>query len=80
MRVSTGADVSYASSIDQSAMYSERGRGCGRGQGRGRNFGGGRGSFGANHNVPGERLNMFVKGPRHCTTVVRITISLRSAG
>jgi len=42
LRVSTGADVSSASSIDQSAMYSGRGRGCGCGC----DFSGGRGSFG----------------------------------
>ena len=35
MCVSTGADMSYASSIEQSAMYSRRGRG----RGPGRDFG-----------------------------------------
>jgi len=55
MRVSTGSDVSSASSMDQSAMYSGCGRGLGRG--RGRDFGGGYSSFGAGRNVPGGRLN-----------------------
>jgi len=45
VRVFTGADVSSASSIEQSAMYSGRGRG----HSRGHEFGGGRGSFGAGH-------------------------------
>jgi len=65
MHVSTGADVSSASSIDQSAMYI--GRGGGRGRGRERDFGGGRGSFGAGHNVFIGRLHASDKGPRHCT-------------
>ena len=64
MHVSTGADVSSASSIDQSAMYSGRGRG--RGHGGGATFRGG-GSFGARDNVPGGQLNLSDKGPRHCT-------------
>ena len=65
MCVSTGANVSSASSIDQSFMYSRRGRG--RDHGRGQDFGGGRGLFGAGRNVPDRRLNMFDKGLRHCT-------------
>ena len=65
MRVSTGSDVSSASSMDQSAMYSGCGRGCGHG--RGRDFGGGHGSFGTGHNVPSGRLRAFAKGPRQCT-------------
>ena len=51
MRISTGADISYASSIDQSAMYSGRGRGGGRG----RDSGGGYGLFGAGRNFSGGR-------------------------
>jgi len=62
MRVSIGADVSSASSINQSAMYFGRGRGGGRGRGDL----GGCGSFGAGRNVPVERLNASNKGPRHC--------------
>jgi len=41
MRIFTGANISPASSIEQSAMVSE----SGRDRGRGRNFGGGCGSF-----------------------------------
>ena len=53
MRVSTRADVSSASSIEQSAMYSRRGRGGGRG--RGREFGGGHDSFETGHIFTGKR-------------------------
>jgi len=72
MRVSTGADVSFASPIDQSVMYSGRGRdhGCRH------DFEGGRGSFGAGHNFSGGCL-MRDRGT--VCTVVRITISLKSA-
>ena len=63
MLVSTGADASSASSIDQFVMYSGRGRG----RGRGHDFRGGRGSFGVGHNVPVGRLNASDKGPRRCT-------------
>ena len=42
MRVSTRAGVSFVLSMDQSAIYSGRGRG----HGRGRDFGRGHGSFG----------------------------------
>jgi len=63
MQVSTGANVSSASSMDLSAMYSGRGRG----RGRRCHFGGGRGSFDAGRNVPGRRLNASDKGSRHCT-------------
>jgi len=64
MRVSIGANVSSASFVDQSVMYSGRGRG--RIRGRGCDFGG-HGSFGAGRNVPGGQLNMSDKGSRHCT-------------
>ena len=60
MRVSTGADVSSTSSIEQSAMYS------GRGKDRGRDFGGGCGSFGTRRNFPSGRQSTPDKGPRHC--------------
>jgi len=59
MRVSTGAVVFLASSIDQSVMYSRRGRGLDCGHGR--DFGGGCGSFGAGCNFPGGRLNASEK-------------------
>jgi len=52
MRVSTGADVSSTSSIEQSAMYS------GRGRGRGRDFGG--------HSLTGGRRSALDKGLKHC--------------
>jgi len=62
MRVSTGADVSFAPSM-QSVMVSGRDRGRGRGRdfgGRGRGFvGGGRGSYGG-------RQSVSKKGPRLC--------------
>ena len=49
MRVSTGADVSSTSSIEQFVIVSRCDRGCGRGRdfgGRGRGFiGGERGSY-----------------------------------
>ena len=65
MHVSIRTNVSSASSMDQSTLYSGRGRG--RDRGRERDFGGGRSSFGAGHNVSGGRLNASDKGPRHCT-------------
>ena len=65
MRVSTGADLSFASSIDLSVMYS----GCGRDHDRGRecDFRGERGLFGIGRNAPVGRLNVSNKGPRHYT-------------
>ena len=54
MRVSTGADISSAPTIEQSVKVSGRGRGQGRDFGRARvrgSFGGGRGSYGGRHGV-----------------------------
>ena len=62
VRVFTGADVSSAPSIEQSAMYSGRGRG----HSRGHEFGGGRGSFGVGHIFTSGRQSTPDKGPRHC--------------
>ena len=61
MHVSTGADVSSASSIDQSVMYSGRGRG----RSRGRDYGG-HGLFGARRSFLSGRQSAHDKGPRHC--------------
>jgi len=58
MRVSTGADVFSASSIDQSDMYSGRGRAFGHG----RSSGGERDLFGTGRNFSSGKHN---KGPRH---------------
>jgi len=63
--VSTGADVSSTLSIDESTIYSIRGRG--RGRGHDHDFGGRHGSFGAGCNFSSGRLNASDKGPRHCT-------------
>ena len=64
MRVSTGADVTTAPSIEQSAMASGRGRG--RGLDRGRDFVGGRDSFGGSRGSYGDRQTVEDKGPRLC--------------
>jgi len=64
IHASTGADVSSASSIEQSIMYSGHGRG--RDSGRDRDFGG-HGSFGAERCFTGSRQSAPDKKPRHCT-------------
>ena len=58
MHVSTGADVSTASSIEQSAMASGRDRG----RGHGRDFVGGCGSFEGRGSYSGKQSDD--KGPR----------------
>jgi len=60
MRVSIRADVSCVSSIDQSVMYSRRGRG--RVRGCGHDLKGGCDSFGAGDGVLFGRLNASDKG------------------
>jgi len=59
--MSTGADVSLAPSIKQSAIVSERG--SGRGHGHDRDFG--HGSFGG-RGFYGGRQSLFDKGPQQC--------------
>ena len=64
MRVSTGADVTTAPSIEQSVMASGRGRG--RGRDRGRDFVGGDGSFGGGCGSSGTKLTISDKRSRLC--------------
>ena len=72
MRISTGADVSYAPSIDQSAMIFGRGRG--RDCGRGSDFGGGRSSFGGGHgSYDGTHIGLD-KGPNNVSIAGGIII------
>jgi len=65
MHVSTRAAVSFASFIEQSAMYSGCDRGCGRDYGHDRKFGG-RGSFRAGHIFTDGNQSTPDKGHRHC--------------
>jgi len=67
MRVSTGADVSYAPSIEQSTTISR----CGKGRERSRDFGGGLGSYGSRQGVD--------KGPSNISIAGGTTTSQKSA-
>ena len=62
MRVSTGADVSSTSSIDQSACTLD----VAEVVVRDRNFGGGRSSIDTGRSFIGGRQSAPDKGPRHC--------------
>ena len=62
MCISTGADVTTASFIEQSAIASGSGSGCGHG--RGRDFRGGRDSFGGDRGSYGGKQTVSDKGSR----------------
>jgi len=78
MRVSTGAGVTTAPSIQQSAMTSGRGRG--RGRGRWHDFVGGHGLFGGGRRSSGARLTVSDKGPDYVSTAKGLTTSLKGVG
>jgi len=76
MRVSTGADVSPTSSIEQSAMISRRGRG--RVRGYNNNFRRGRGSLEVVVDPMVADMVALIRGSDNISTARGIIISLRS--